>query len=82
MKILMLLILCFLTSCSYNIDNSVGGNITTSGNTFRNSSPAITASPFYIRTPNPAAVAYYCYTPPYYPYGYYSGWFGFRGWWW
>lgn len=82
MKVLMFLILSSLTACSYNIDNSVGGNITTTGNTFRNTSPAIVRQPFLIRTPNPVAVASYCYTPPFYPYGYYPTWLGFRGWWW
>lgn len=66
-------ILILLTSCSYNIDNSVGGSITTTSNTFRGYTPTVVNRP-YILAPNPAAIASYYYTPPFYAYGWYRPW--------
>lgn len=77
-NLLTIFVLLLLTSCSYNIDNSVGGNITTSGNTFRGSGVNVVNRP-YILAPNPAVIARYYYTPPFYAYGWYRPWGGF--WW-
>jgi hypothetical protein len=75
------ILLVTLTSCSYNIDNSVGGNVTTttSGNNFRGASvPVIVNRPVAYGI-NPAAISAFCYTPPFYGYGWYRPWGTF--WW-
>lgn len=82
-SMLTILGLLLITSCSYNINNSVGGNVTTTttGNTFRGSTgfvPTVINRPF-ISTPSPALISSYCYTPPFYAYGWYRPWGRF--WW-
>lgn len=83
MKVLIgILVLLISTSCSYNINNSVGGNVTTTttGNTFRGYTPTIVnrTPAIYSYSPNPALISAYCYTPPFYAYSWYRPW----GWYW
>lgn len=54
MKILTLIGCLFLTACTYNVDSSVAGNYTVSGNTVRNSTPQVAfGAPAVIATPIP-----------------------------
>jgi hypothetical protein len=67
MKILFILFCLVLSSCSYNIDNSIGGNYTNTvtGNTFRNSTPISSPPAMIINT-----------YAPYWTYPYYQGYYG------
>jgi hypothetical protein len=54
MKILTLIGCLFLTACTYNIDSSVAGNYTVSGNTVRNATPqVVVGQPSVIVNPIP-----------------------------
>jgi hypothetical protein len=61
-NLLAALVLLFLTSCSYNIDNHVGGNVSANGNTIRNATPSI-VTPYM--TPIYYAPPFYAYRPWY-----------------
>lgn len=69
MKILALIGCLFLTACTYNVDSSVAGNYTVTGNTVRTSTPQVVyGAPAVIATPIPVT-------------GWAWGWGGWNGGW-